>query len=201
VGARRVATRTLPRFHRQGARSRRSWAHLGCLLLPSLGWSWQPGMALKQSPQHRQRVQALLAGGGHVAAKCQERVGAWQRAPAAGNLCCSLTMRTSRSAWLLSNGTRSRPGTAAPRPDACRAAAAGWPPDSGARGRGGAGPLMVAGWPRAHWSAAAGSGPKAARAAHRRPVRRRHCGPGRLGSWRRPAARPRRPPSPGRAHR
>ena len=48
----------------------------------------------------------LLAGGGHVAAQGQERLRAGQGAPAAEIFCCSFTMRRSRSAWLLSNGTR-----------------------------------------------------------------------------------------------
>jgi hypothetical protein len=43
-------------------------------------------MALEQSPQHPKRVQALLMGGGDVAANCQERPRAGQRALGAGDL-------------------------------------------------------------------------------------------------------------------
>jgi hypothetical protein len=43
--------RGLSRGLSQDARSRRRWAHPGCLL-PTSGGGWQPGTALEQSPQH-----------------------------------------------------------------------------------------------------------------------------------------------------
>jgi hypothetical protein len=43
--------RGLSRGLSQDARSRRRWAHPGCLL-PTSGQGWQPGTALEQSPQH-----------------------------------------------------------------------------------------------------------------------------------------------------
>jgi hypothetical protein len=53
--------RGLSRGLSQDARSRRRWAHPGCLPLTS-GGGWQPGTALEQSPQYPKRAQALPTG-------------------------------------------------------------------------------------------------------------------------------------------
>jgi hypothetical protein len=53
--------RGLSRGLSQDARSRRRWAHPGCVLSTS-GGGWQPGTALEQSPQYPKRAQALPTG-------------------------------------------------------------------------------------------------------------------------------------------
>src|SRR6266568_4657403 len=49
-------------------------------------WSWQPWVALEQSAQGDQRVDAVLACGRDVGAHGQERLGAVQGPPAPGDL-------------------------------------------------------------------------------------------------------------------
>src|SRR5665811_1802700 len=67
----------------------------------------QPGPAGEQVAEHSEGVLAILAGGGQVGADREERPGIpdSDRQPPE-IFCCSFTIRTSRSAWLLSTGTR-----------------------------------------------------------------------------------------------
>src|SRR5450759_4844327 len=67
----------------------------------------QPGPAGEQVAEHSEGVLAILAGGGQVGADRARNA----RAPDSDRqppeiFCCSFTIRTSRSAWLLSKGTR-----------------------------------------------------------------------------------------------
>src|SRR5215207_4638769 len=51
---------------------------------------WQPGVAFEQLTEHGQRVPAVLAGGGEIAAQGQERLGPGRGAPAARDLLLQL---------------------------------------------------------------------------------------------------------------
>src|SRR5829696_1359622 len=53
-------------------------------------WGRRPGVAFEQLTEHGQRVPAVLAGGGEIAAQGQERLGPGRGAPAAGDLLLQL---------------------------------------------------------------------------------------------------------------